>query len=179
VAKASDNAFPSLLLVEQASAPTTPSSGQARLYRKTDNKLYVVDDAGTETEVGGASSSGAWTTFTPTIAQLTVGNGTLSAAYRQDGKTVFVRICFTMGTTSSVTGNMDFTVPVAEKSGVMQALSSSAYDVSAGVLYGGGATVGAAAGKIHAAILGTFGATYPFTWANGDRFCIEGVYEAN
>lgn len=56
MAKASDNAFPSVLLVEQASGPTTPAAGQARLYRKTDNKLYVKDDGGTETEVGSGSS---------------------------------------------------------------------------------------------------------------------------
>lgn len=56
--KASDNPFPSLLLVEQAAAPATPASGQARLYRGTDNKLYVVDDAGAVTEVGAGSGGG-------------------------------------------------------------------------------------------------------------------------
>lgn len=58
--KASDNPFPSLLLVEQADTPATPAPGQARLYRGTDNKLYIVDDAGAVAEVGtgGGSSSG-------------------------------------------------------------------------------------------------------------------------
>lgn len=59
MAKASDNAYPSLLLVEQAAAPATPAAGQARLYRGTDNKLYIVDDTGTATEVGAASSGGS------------------------------------------------------------------------------------------------------------------------
>lgn len=52
---AENNPYPSVLLVEQGSAPATPSSGQARLYRKSDNKLYVKDDAGVETEVGAAA----------------------------------------------------------------------------------------------------------------------------
>lgn len=59
MAKGSDNPFPSILLVEQASAPATPSSGRARLYRGTDNKLNVVDDAGVVTEVGGSGASAA------------------------------------------------------------------------------------------------------------------------
>lgn len=46
--KASDNPYPSALFEEQASAPTTPSSGFWRAYFKSDG-LYIVDDAGSET----------------------------------------------------------------------------------------------------------------------------------
>lgn len=53
MAKGSDNPFPSVLFVEQASTPSTPASGQARLYRKTDNAWYFVDDAGSEQPFGG------------------------------------------------------------------------------------------------------------------------------
>lgn len=55
--KASDNAFPSVLFTEQASAPTTPSTGNWRAYFKSDG-LYVVDDAGTETGPFGAGGGG-------------------------------------------------------------------------------------------------------------------------
>lgn len=60
--KFEDNQSPYLTLDEQASAPATPASGLALLYRKTDNKLYMKDDAGTETEVvqaGGAPTAHA------------------------------------------------------------------------------------------------------------------------
>lgn len=48
--KASNNPFPSILLNEQASAPTTPDSGKWRVYAKSDG-LYIIDDAGTETRI--------------------------------------------------------------------------------------------------------------------------------
>ena len=56
--RASDNEFPSVLLDEQATAPTTPASGFWRVYAKSDG-LYVVDDAGTETGPFGTGGAGA------------------------------------------------------------------------------------------------------------------------
>lgn len=56
--KASDNVFPKVELAEDA-APATPSSGQVRLYAKTDGLLYSKDDAGTETLVSGGDAGGA------------------------------------------------------------------------------------------------------------------------
>lgn len=54
MAKASDNEFPSVLLGEQASTPSTPSAGTARLF--VDNsatpQLKLVDDAATVTTFG-------------------------------------------------------------------------------------------------------------------------------
>lgn len=55
MAKGSDNDFPSILLTEQASAPTTPAAGKRRIYWKTDNKFYVRDESGTETEIGSST----------------------------------------------------------------------------------------------------------------------------
>lgn len=69
--KASDNEFPSVLLDEQASAPTTPATGFWRVYAKSDG-LYIVDDAGTETGPlstgGGGGGSGADTITIPMAA---------------------------------------------------------------------------------------------------------------
>ena len=45
----------SLLFAEQASTPTTPGTGLVRGYFKSDG-YYFVDDAGTETKVGGATT---------------------------------------------------------------------------------------------------------------------------
>src|SRR5512139_1408569 len=57
MAKGSDNDFPSLLFTEQSSAPTKPAAGKRRIYWKTDNKFYVRDESGTETEIGGGAGS--------------------------------------------------------------------------------------------------------------------------
>jgi hypothetical protein len=57
VAKASDNLFPKVILVE-AAAPATPASGTVIAYAKTDGLLYSKDDAGVETLVSGGSGGG-------------------------------------------------------------------------------------------------------------------------
>ncbi len=56
--------------------------------------------------------SGAWQSWTPTWTNVTVGNGTVTAKYKQVGKTVFYSLTFLLGNTSSVAGSMVFTLPV-------------------------------------------------------------------
>ncbi len=46
------------LEMNEESAPSTPASGKARLYVSTDGRLHILDDAGTDTEVGSGSGSG-------------------------------------------------------------------------------------------------------------------------
>lgn len=70
MALGSNNPYPSVLLVEQGSAPANPASGDQRLYiSTTDHKVYVVNSTGTVTAVGQspmvklATISGALSTF--------------------------------------------------------------------------------------------------------------------
>lgn len=59
MAKASDNQFPKVTFAESA-APSTPAAGLVVAYAKADGKLYIKDDAGTETDLtatGGGGSS--------------------------------------------------------------------------------------------------------------------------
>ena len=58
MAAASDNVFPKVILSEGA-APAPPSSGQVKLYAKTDGLLYSKDDAGAETLVSGGTGGGS------------------------------------------------------------------------------------------------------------------------
>lgn len=48
----------SVTIQEQSSTPSTPSSGDQKIYPKTNGKWYTLDDAGTESEVGSGSGSG-------------------------------------------------------------------------------------------------------------------------
>jgi hypothetical protein len=57
--KFEDNLSPYLTFAEQASTPSTPATGYALFYRKTDNLWYVLDDAGTETAIGSAADLAA------------------------------------------------------------------------------------------------------------------------
>jgi len=54
----------------------------------------------------------AWTAYTPTFNNFTLGNGTISFAYSQIGKVVNVRGLITLGTTSVMGSNMDISTPV-------------------------------------------------------------------
>ena len=54
--KASDNLYPSVLLVEQGSAPSSPSAGDQRLFiDSADHLLKLKNSGGTVTAIGGAS----------------------------------------------------------------------------------------------------------------------------
>lgn len=58
MAKASDNQFPKVTFAESA-APATPAAGLAFVYVKADGKVYLKNDAGTETDLTLGSSGGA------------------------------------------------------------------------------------------------------------------------
>lgn len=61
---------------EHASAPGTPAAGNAVIYAKGDGLFYGKDDAGVETQLSNAASSGAPTDATYWVAS---ANGSLSA----------------------------------------------------------------------------------------------------
>jgi hypothetical protein len=54
-----------------------------------------------------------WFTYTSTGTNITLGNGTIVAKYMTVGKTLWVTILFTLGSTSAVTGDVNFTLPIA------------------------------------------------------------------
>lgn len=93
--------------------------------------LLWTNDAYFDAQIG---SGTALTSYTPTYANLTVGNGTHRSAYLQLGKLVFVRIGFTFGSTSSMGTAPTATLPVTAK--------SSIYTASGSLLANGGATGG-------------------------------------
>jgi hypothetical protein len=59
------------------------------------------------------NAAGTWTSFTPSWTNLTVGNGVVSAAYSKFNKILFVRVYFDFGSTSSLTSNLQMTLPAS------------------------------------------------------------------
>lgn len=138
-------------------------------------------------------SGTAWTSWTPTLTNFTVGNGTLACKYQQFGKTVYARFLFTLGSTSAVGTNPNtFTLPVTAAAiyGTTTPIvigTAYAYDQSATTSYPGtievnsstttagfkvinaSATYGTAAGMT---------ATIPATWTTSDIFVATIMYEA-
>jgi hypothetical protein len=56
----------------------------------------------------------AWTSYTPTATNFTVGNGTIAGKYAQVGKLIVIRVNFTGGSTSTYTASaFAISLPVA------------------------------------------------------------------
>jgi hypothetical protein len=118
----------------------------------------------------------AWTTYTPTTTGLTLGNGTVTAAYTQSGKLVQFRIKFTLGSTS-VMATPTFTLPATAFATRSFTFAAGAFDTSASDHYGLSAlntttTVFFRNGST------ALSSTVPFTWATGDELYVSGTYEA-
>lgn len=78
--KASDNAFPSVLITE-GTVPSTPAAGKQRLYiDSTTHVLKVVNSSGTASNVAGASGNVATDAIWDAAGDLAVGSGADTAA---------------------------------------------------------------------------------------------------
>lgn len=137
----------------------------------------------------------AWDSWTPTFAGFTQGNGTVVAKYLRIGKTIFYRILFTAGSTSSFSSAMTFSLPVAINSDYTAGVSEIGRALFVDGAAGGTRTVGgvyvASAGSSLAGMVVDRVADYttsvivtgagggvPWTWANTDTFSCSGIYEA-
>ena len=146
---------------------------------------FVADEMLTSTDMSTISSqltahADAWTSYTPTLTNMTLGNGTMTAKYKQIGKTVYCSGKITMGSTSSVTGAIGVSVPVNAKdtNGIGSALF---YDSSTTANRSGGECDFSAVGRLE--FFGGNGggpatATLPFTWATSDQLRWVITYEA-
>lgn len=136
----------------------------------------------------------AWTSYTPQwstdgVTQPVIGNGSISGAYKQIGKTVFVRVRLYYGTTTtSGTGTFYFSLPITASAtwGIQMPVSildngNAWYQAIANGEYGGFTTktalIGQSAGGANSSqgITGTF----PFTFGNLDSIQFNGSYEAS
>ena len=132
--------------------------------------------------------SPSWTAFTPswtgTVTNPVIGDGTLAAAYRLDGKTLHLRYEIIMGSTTTYgSGTWGLSLPsgftsVASRRQLIAAHSadaSTSLRYSGVLLLGGGATLfspislGSGTGNVTA--------TVPFTWAQNDVLVAEGALE--
>lgn len=129
---------------------------------------------------------GAWTSYTPTTTNVTLGNGTLVAKVKQIGKTVLFEIQLTFGSTTVIAAPPTFTLPATAARSNWRT-RGLAFDSSAGAsgyfdVSGVADTTGEVIAKTNPTTAGSnivnVSATNPFTWATGDVLTISGEYEA-
>lgn len=120
----------------------------------------------------------SWDAYTPTLSSWTVGNGTLSGAYLAAGKLIHFRAKLVLGSTTTVSGNPGFSLPVNAVGARLFGFSAGCYDTSGPSAYALSAfnsSVSIATVKDGTTSLSS---TVPFTWATGDEIYVSGTYEA-
>lgn len=145
-------------------------------------------DADKFTEVSNALTAltAAWTTWTPTLANLTLGSGTVTARYRRLGKTVDFHFKFVLGSGSAVGTQPTFTLPATPHSsyGLFQDAVGTADFADAGTANRRGIVWVFSGSTAIIYALSTTGvqtdvtSTSPHTWASGDSISVSGTYEA-
>jgi hypothetical protein len=125
-----------------------------------------------------------YTDFTPTWSQLNVGNGTQVARYLRTSNMIHFYGKITLGSTSSITGNVTFPAPVSSTRfqsatiiGFAVLLDASAGATTGLVFYDGDTIVIQALNTA-----GTYGgntalsSVVPFTWTTSDYIAFWGLY---
>lgn len=153
----------------------------------------IADSAVTPAKLLANTGTGwSWTSWTPTWTNLTVGNGTLTAKYIQTGKTVVMRLVLVLGTTTSISGSISFSLPVSMvqwgQSGTASfPIGQARYEDTGGGGYIGGLENGTSQTTVFLVVYNAAGtyaqpagvtATVPFTFGTGDTIACYGVYEA-
>jgi hypothetical protein len=179
----------SVITCTAATRPASPNEGMT-IY-ETDTDIYLVYD-GTDWK----RNLGGWTSFTPTLTNFTLGNGTVAASYSVIGKTVVYRGEIVAGSTTALTTDaaqtITVTIPlVGTNTPLLQANigNLSAIDLSTGEFHAGDASISSSSDRM---ILKAFGNTIttlitmvlwnttntPFAIATGDRWLWTITYQA-
>lgn len=138
----------------------------------------------------GTGSSWVWQAWTPTWVNVTVGNGSVTAKYTQIGKTIFAKLVFVLGSTSTIGTSPTFTLPVVAASfnftrniiGGFSAYDQSASYASArgDVRLDSATTAQAVLNLVSGSRIAVdpITATAPFTWTTTDEYVAVFSYEA-
>lgn len=130
-----------------------------------------------------ATRSDAWTNYVPALTGITLGNGTLLAAYctRENGSVEFY-VKVTLGSTSAITGDVTIELPAAAVAGGYTKMGFEVLLFDSGTArYKGGAYLGSVTAATVRS-LGTNGvmtalsAASPFTWTTSDAIELGGSY---
>jgi hypothetical protein len=140
--------------------------------------------ASTVLEAAQLNGIGEAVAYTPTLTNLTLGNGTMSAEYVRVQKYIWGQIKLNFGSTTVMGSSPSFTLPVTG-SGVIGEVTSQVYCLDSGVAFYLASAITSTT-TIQPFALNTagtyltnssnFSATVPFTWATNDFISISFSY---
>lgn len=165
-------------------AITSPFEGQFA-YSLADDSYYVYSGS------AWIPYNITWKSYTPTINNVTLGSGyTLSASYCQIGKLVQVNFYFALGSTSAVTGDVNFSLPLNQASSNRSGSAGVAtvVDASPATRYAGTVLLSGTPGYAFIRVMNASGtyvtntalsSSIPIaTWATSDSISANVIYEA-
>ncbi len=141
----------------------------------------------TDAEVTAIIDALGWSDYTPTLTNITIGNGTMAARSAEIGDTVFVEFDLAFGSTSAMGTSPVISLPFARSSKYADNnyLIGHAYLLDSGTQrYSGnlrslalGMLIQAEASAATYVTTPSVTATVPFTWTTGDAVHGQAVYE--
>jgi hypothetical protein len=164
-------------------AAATAASTPANLSVGANDTMLVADStASTGLAYKSATTLYPWTTWTPTLGGLTLGNGTVTARYQKVGKTVNWYFRFLLGSTSLVTSGAYFTLPSSTAQTylpgqVLMRDAGTAWWFGACIIDTGYAYINNQKVSGNFTISETITATSPFVWTTSDFIVVNGTYE--
>lgn len=188
MAKASDNQFPKLIMVE-GTAPATPAAGLQELFVDSADHQWKHKDSSGAVAVLGAGGYSAYSSYTPALTAATtnptLGTGsTVLGQYAQDNKTVTGQFTITFGTSgvAAGTGQYAISLPVTADTSITSRILGAAmiYHSSTGDLRIGAVALDTS-GTVkvyYPATNGLIGAVNPWTWAASDQIFGSFTYRA-
>ncbi len=159
-------------------APVSPAAGYTGDKTFWDNEVYN----------DWTALYASWTAYTPTwscsVSAPSLGNGTLTGAYKATGKTVEFRLRWVAGSTTTYgSGLWSFSLPTGYAPTAVQSAPGIAINGAANLRYALGCYLSTGTGIFRMAVNGTSGVKTttdtPFTWSSGAQIVLGGVYEAS
>jgi hypothetical protein len=155
--------------------------------------IFTVADSGaltTGTINGVTLNNDAWTSYTPALStnggSITLGNGSVTGAYKQIGKTVHFRMKFQAGTTTAIGANeILIGLPVTAASSTFQFAGAMLDNGNAWYAITGVGNYTGSTSNFAMIAKSTTGASwqgvsnsFPFSFLDGDYITVSGTYEA-
>ena len=183
-AKVADGAVTSAKIADGTIATGDIADGAITTAKIATGAVVTADIA--DAAVTNGKLSLAWTAYTPTLTNATVGNGTLTGRYAQIGKTVLVQAGLNAGSSTQITGNLGFSLPVSIAYGHFAFFNVFLADASPLVGYPGSVSLGYGTNTVFL-FVSTASGTYvtqtgvtgsvPFSVDTSDYYGFTGIYE--